>query len=192
MAAGGGFIMETRNLYRCRSRETQTVVWLPAPLESVLRRYDNKAVSALPSDPNEQRKLSIRLGYDSFEFLVATTWTLARQFTRITNGILFPQRPLPSALQPFDLQLERGLARNFLSICVLVGNFFTNISRRWMASSGLCPGQTAPDHIDLLQLPRLQQQFLAARAGEEDVDRRINALIADLAVEHHLHVARCP
>ncbi|HJY53208.1 MAG TPA: hypothetical protein VKD89_04220, partial [Candidatus Udaeobacter sp.] len=35
--------------------------------ESVLRRYENKAVSALPSDPNEQRKLGIRSGYDSFE-----------------------------------------------------------------------------------------------------------------------------
>ncbi|HEU0209759.1 MAG TPA: bifunctional [glutamate--ammonia ligase]-adenylyl-L-tyrosine phosphorylase/[glutamate--ammonia-ligase] adenylyltransferase [Candidatus Udaeobacter sp.] len=35
--------------------------------ESVLRRYDNKAVSALPSDSNEQRKLSIRLGYDNFK-----------------------------------------------------------------------------------------------------------------------------
>ncbi|PYI96850.1 MAG: bifunctional [glutamate--ammonia ligase]-adenylyl-L-tyrosine phosphorylase/[glutamate--ammonia-ligase] adenylyltransferase [Verrucomicrobia bacterium] len=35
--------------------------------ESILRRYENKAVSALPSDPNEQRKLAIRLGYDGFE-----------------------------------------------------------------------------------------------------------------------------
>jgi [glutamine synthetase] adenylyltransferase / [glutamine synthetase]-adenylyl-L-tyrosine phosphorylase len=35
--------------------------------ESVLRRYENKAVSTVPSDPNEQRKLAIRLGYDSFE-----------------------------------------------------------------------------------------------------------------------------
>jgi [glutamine synthetase] adenylyltransferase / [glutamine synthetase]-adenylyl-L-tyrosine phosphorylase len=37
--------------------------------ESVLRRFDNKRVSAFPSDPNEQRKLSIRLDYDSFETL---------------------------------------------------------------------------------------------------------------------------
>ena len=34
--------------------------------ESVLRRYDNKSVSAFPSDPNEQRKLAIRLGYEEF------------------------------------------------------------------------------------------------------------------------------
>jgi [glutamine synthetase] adenylyltransferase / [glutamine synthetase]-adenylyl-L-tyrosine phosphorylase len=31
--------------------------------ELVLRRYDNKGVSTLPSDPDEQRKFAIRLGY---------------------------------------------------------------------------------------------------------------------------------
>jgi len=35
--------------------------------ESGLRRYENKAVSSLPSDAGEQRNLAIRLGYDSFE-----------------------------------------------------------------------------------------------------------------------------
>jgi glutamate-ammonia-ligase adenylyltransferase len=35
--------------------------------ESALRRYENKTVSTLPNDPNEQRKLAIRLGYDSVE-----------------------------------------------------------------------------------------------------------------------------
>jgi [glutamine synthetase] adenylyltransferase / [glutamine synthetase]-adenylyl-L-tyrosine phosphorylase len=35
--------------------------------ESALRRYENKAVSTLPIDPNEQRKLAMRSGYDSFE-----------------------------------------------------------------------------------------------------------------------------
>jgi glutamate-ammonia-ligase adenylyltransferase len=35
--------------------------------ESGLRRYENKAVSSLPTDAAEQQKLSIRLGYDSFE-----------------------------------------------------------------------------------------------------------------------------
>jgi glutamate-ammonia-ligase adenylyltransferase len=34
--------------------------------ESGLRRYENKAVSSLPTDQSEQRKLAIRLGYDSF------------------------------------------------------------------------------------------------------------------------------
>jgi glutamate-ammonia-ligase adenylyltransferase len=35
--------------------------------EAVLRRYDNKSISAFPSDPNEQRKLAIRLGYKKFD-----------------------------------------------------------------------------------------------------------------------------
>jgi glutamate-ammonia-ligase adenylyltransferase len=35
--------------------------------ESVLRRFENKAVSALPSDPHEQQKLAARLGYGAFE-----------------------------------------------------------------------------------------------------------------------------
>ena len=34
--------------------------------ESVLRRYENKAVSTLPNDPNEQRKFAVRLGYREF------------------------------------------------------------------------------------------------------------------------------
>jgi glutamate-ammonia-ligase adenylyltransferase len=35
--------------------------------ESALRRYENKAVSVLTNDLSEQRKVSIRLGYDDFE-----------------------------------------------------------------------------------------------------------------------------
>jgi glutamate-ammonia-ligase adenylyltransferase len=35
--------------------------------EAVLRRYDNKSVSTFPSDPNEQRKLAIRLGCEVFD-----------------------------------------------------------------------------------------------------------------------------
>jgi glutamate-ammonia-ligase adenylyltransferase len=35
--------------------------------ELVLRRYDNRGVSTLPSDPDEQRKFAIRLGYREFE-----------------------------------------------------------------------------------------------------------------------------
>jgi glutamate-ammonia-ligase adenylyltransferase len=35
--------------------------------EAVLRRYDNKSVSAFSSDPNEQRKLATRLGYEEFD-----------------------------------------------------------------------------------------------------------------------------
>jgi glutamate-ammonia-ligase adenylyltransferase len=35
--------------------------------ESVLRRSDNKSISAVPSDPNEQRKLAIRLGHQDLD-----------------------------------------------------------------------------------------------------------------------------
>jgi glutamate-ammonia-ligase adenylyltransferase len=35
--------------------------------ELVLRRYDNRGVSTLPSDPDEQRKFAIRLGYREFD-----------------------------------------------------------------------------------------------------------------------------
>jgi glutamate-ammonia-ligase adenylyltransferase len=35
--------------------------------ELVLRRYDNRGGSTLPSDPVEQRKFGIRLGYDEFD-----------------------------------------------------------------------------------------------------------------------------
>ncbi len=35
--------------------------------ELVLRRYDNKSVSTLPGDPEEQRKFAIRLGYREFD-----------------------------------------------------------------------------------------------------------------------------
>ena len=35
--------------------------------ESVLRRYENKAVSVLPHGSGEQRRVSVRLGYDNFE-----------------------------------------------------------------------------------------------------------------------------
>jgi glutamine synthetase adenylyltransferase len=35
--------------------------------ELVLRRYDNKGGSTLPSDPDEQRKFGIRLGYHEFD-----------------------------------------------------------------------------------------------------------------------------
>jgi len=35
--------------------------------ELVLRRYDNRSISTLPSDPDEQRKFAIRLGYNDFD-----------------------------------------------------------------------------------------------------------------------------
>ena len=46
--------------------------------ESVLRRYENKTVSALPSDSSEQRKLAIRLGHYDFEAF-RETYVAARE-----------------------------------------------------------------------------------------------------------------
>jgi glutamate-ammonia-ligase adenylyltransferase len=35
--------------------------------ELVLRRYDNRSISTLPTDPDDQRKFAIRLGYQEFD-----------------------------------------------------------------------------------------------------------------------------
>src|SRR5437016_7669730 len=50
-------------------------------------------------------------------------------------------------------------------------------------------GKASPDEVDFLQFPRLQQQFFTPRAGEENIDRRINPLVADFSIEHHFHVS---
>ena len=50
-------------------------------------------------------------------------------------------------------------------------------------------GQRAAEHRDRVQRVRRQQLFLAARARLLDVDRRPDAAVGQLAVEHQLHVA---
>jgi len=35
--------------------------------ELVLRRYENRSVSMLPNDPDEQRKFAVRVGYNVFD-----------------------------------------------------------------------------------------------------------------------------
>ena len=49
--------------------------------------------------------------------------------------------------------------------------------------------QQFPEDPDLLQHVRLDQQFLAARAGAVDVDGRIDALFGDAPAQVHFHVA---
>jgi glutamate-ammonia-ligase adenylyltransferase len=68
--------------------------------ESVLRRYDNRAVSELPSDPNEQRRLSIRLGCDSFE-IFRRDYLVARETIHAIyeRHVIFTKRGSPSTLQ---------------------------------------------------------------------------------------------
>src|SRR4029453_6856602 len=53
----------------------------------------------------------------------------------------------------------------------------------------LVSSQTAANEIDFLQFPRLQQQLFPSCAREKNIHRRINPLVADFPVEHHLHVS---
>jgi [glutamine synthetase] adenylyltransferase / [glutamine synthetase]-adenylyl-L-tyrosine phosphorylase len=71
--------------------------------ESVLRRYDKKTVSVLPSDPNEQRKLSIRLGYDSVG-IFRRDYADAREAIHAIyqRYAISTNRGSPSALHPFN------------------------------------------------------------------------------------------
>src|SRR5205807_1041456 len=72
---------------------------------------------------------------------------------------------------------------------LLVGReFFHEHEQTLDRFSWFVPREPAPDQIDFLELPRLHEQLFAARAGKENVHRRVNALIADLTVEYHLHV----
>jgi len=50
-------------------------------------------------------------------------------------------------------------------------------------------GQSATDDVDLVHVLGREEQLFATRSGEEDVDRGVDALVADLAVENELHVA---
>ena len=58
--------------------------------ESVLRRFENRAVSALPSGPDEQRKLAICLGYEEFDVFreryVDTRETIHALYERRVRG----------------------------------------------------------------------------------------------------------
>jgi glutamate-ammonia-ligase adenylyltransferase len=82
--------------------------------ESVLRRYDNKALSVLPGDPNEQRKLCVRLGYDSFEIFHRDYLDARETIHAIYQQHVITKRSSPSALQPLTLRLERRLNPEYL------------------------------------------------------------------------------
>ena len=56
--------------------------------ELVLRRYDNRSVSTLPSDPDEQRKFAIRLGYNDFDAFRCDYLTAREAIHHSTNGSL--------------------------------------------------------------------------------------------------------
>lgn len=48
--------------------------------------------------------------------------------------------------------------------------------------------KASSDEVDFLQFPLLEQQLFATGTGKEDVHSGINAQVADLAIEHQLHV----
>jgi glutamate-ammonia-ligase adenylyltransferase len=66
--------------------------------ELVLRRYENRGVSTLPNNPEEQRKFAVRLGYDGFE-IFRRDYTDAREAIhtvyerRLRNESVTPSAP---------------------------------------------------------------------------------------------------
>src|SRR4029077_20053097 len=91
----------------------------------------------------------------------------------------FPQ-PHP----PYDLanaqrklvKMPGALPRNAFEHFGVGGEFFHEHQQTLNCFTWFVTGETAPNQIDLFQLPRLQKQFFAPGAGKENIDRRINAL----------------
>src|SRR6266567_8931183 len=93
----------------------------------------------------------------------------------------FPNRKSPIEIREF-------LARDFFQHLRVRREFLHEHEQTLNRLFGFVAGESAPDEIDFLELPRLEKQFLTPSSGKENVDRGINALIADFSVEHHLHV----
>src|SRR5437667_1268801 len=126
---------------------------------------------------------------------VMITSMLAMRFTRctsITSGRLHCRDNQSSAKQEVRRIRNKcpriGSAWNAFEHFSVRREFFHEHQQTLNGFLWFVTGQTAPDEIDLLKLPRLQQQLFATRAGEKNVDRRINALVANLSIEHHFHV----
>src|SRR6476619_1576167 len=81
-----------------------------------------------------------------------------------------------------------SLARNALQHLLVGREFLHEREQPLNGFTRLVAGQTATNQVNLLELPRLEEQFLAPRSRKENVHRGINALITDLAIEDHLHV----
>src|SRR5216110_4044858 len=60
-------LCETRRMTDSEAAKLKGAYTFLRRCESVLRRFDNKSISASPSDPNEQRKLAIRLGHHDLD-----------------------------------------------------------------------------------------------------------------------------
>src|SRR6266513_2317091 len=60
-------LCETRRMTDSEAAKLKGAYTVLRRCESVLRRFDNKSISAFPSDPDEQRKLAIRLGHHDLD-----------------------------------------------------------------------------------------------------------------------------
>src|SRR5213596_49868 len=60
-------LCETRRMTDSEAAKLKGAYTFLRRCESVLRRFDNKSISAFPSDLNEQRKLAIRLGHHDLD-----------------------------------------------------------------------------------------------------------------------------
>src|SRR5262249_7442687 len=126
--------------------------------------------------PTNSGGLLSGLAITNSTFFVAITWMLASQFIRFTNGTL----PAAIAVPFFNastLQHERSSTRNTFEHFCVRREFFHEHQEPLNCFLGFMTGKAVSDKIDLFQLPRLQQEFFAARSGQKDVNGRINALI---------------
>src|SRR4029450_1698194 len=80
-------------------------------------------------------------------------------------------------------------ARNALEHFSVGGEFFHKHQQPLNSFFWFVSGQAAPNEIDFLQFPRLQEQLFTPRAREKYIHRRIDSLVADFPVEHHFHVS---
>jgi len=60
-------LRETRRVTDSEAAKLKGAYTFLRRCESVLRRFDDKSISTFPSDPNEQRKVAIRLGHQDLE-----------------------------------------------------------------------------------------------------------------------------
>lgn len=60
-------LRETRHVTDSEAAKLKAAYTFLRRCESVLRRFDNKSISTFPSDPNEQRKVAIRLGHHDLD-----------------------------------------------------------------------------------------------------------------------------
>jgi [glutamine synthetase] adenylyltransferase / [glutamine synthetase]-adenylyl-L-tyrosine phosphorylase len=60
-------LRETRRVTDSEAAKLKGAYTFLRRCESVLRRFDNKSISTFPSDPNEQRKVAIRLGHHDLD-----------------------------------------------------------------------------------------------------------------------------